>query len=77
MKNLGIPLLIATSLLLLTLVIFSSLNISFAWVYVLTVVGQFLLVFTVYKILTDDYTTDKTFDDFYEDYPIGKIKDHS
>ncbi|MAO07129.1 MAG: hypothetical protein CL596_00280 [Alteromonas sp.] len=77
MKNLGIPLLIATSILLLTLVIFSSLNISFAWVYVLTVVGQFLLVFTVYKILTDDYTTDKTFDDFYEDYPIGKIKDHS
>jgi len=31
-------------------------------------VGQLLLIFTVYKVLVDDYTTNKTFGDFYEDY---------
>ena len=25
----------------------------------------------VYKVLTDNYTTEKTFSDFYEDHPIG------
>jgi hypothetical protein len=31
-------------------------------------IGQILLIITVYKVLTDDYTTTKTFEDFYEDY---------
>jgi len=26
---------------------------------------------TVYKVLTDKYTTDKTFDDWYEDHPMS------
>jgi hypothetical protein len=29
------------------------------------------LVLMVYKVLTDNYKTDKTFEDFYEDHPIG------
>ncbi len=61
-----------TTLLLITVVIFSTMNISFGLVFYLTVGGQAMLVFTVYKVLTDDYTTDKEFDDFYEDYPIGR-----
>lgn len=72
MKTLAMPLVILTTLVLVLVSIFASLNIPFNWVFYTTVFGQGLLIFTVYKVLTDDYTTDKTFDDFYEDYPIGK-----
>jgi len=62
-----------TTLLLLTVTIFATMNLSFSWVFYLTVLGQLMLVFTVYKVLKDDYKTDKTFRDFYEDRPdLGK-----
>ncbi len=63
------PLLGFTTLVLITTTIFAGLNISFTWVFFLTIFGQGLLVFTVYKVLTDDYSTEKTFKDFYEDRP--------
>jgi hypothetical protein len=44
----------------------------FGWVFYLTVLGQALLIFSVFKVLRDSYTTDKTFKDFYEDHPIGQ-----
>ncbi len=48
-------------------------NLSFSWVFHITVLGQAMLVLTVYKILTDNYKTEKTFRDFYEDKPdLGK-----
>lgn len=71
MKNYALFLLFLTTLLLITVTLFSALDFSFAWVFYLTVLGQGLLVYTVYRILIDKYTTDKTFEDFYEDYPIG------
>lgn len=58
-----------TTLLLITVTIFAAMNLSFNWVFYLTVLGQIMLVFTVYKVLKDDYTADKTFKDFYEDRP--------
>jgi len=48
----------------------SSLNFPFNWVFFVTLFGQALLVWMVYKVLTDNYRTDKTFDDFYEDAPV-------
>lgn len=57
-------------LLVLTALVYT--NIGFSWVFILTVIGQLLVVLMVYKVLKDHYTTDKTFEDFYEDYPIGK-----
>lgn len=61
-----------TTLILVTVTIFASMNMAFNWVFYLTVFGQTMLVITVYKLLTDDYTTDKTFKDFYEDKPISR-----
>lgn len=58
-----------TTIILITLTIFVAINLSFSWVFFLTVLGQGLLVFTVYKVLRGDYQTDKTFKDFYEDRP--------
>ena len=60
-----------TTFLLVTLTIMVSMNFPFNWVFYLTVLGQVLLLYMVYKVLTDDYKTDRTFTDFYEDYPIG------
>ncbi len=62
-----------TTLLLLTVVIFSTMNLAFGWVFYTSCIGQAVLVYTVYKVLKDDYHTNKTFKDFYEDRPdLGK-----
>ena len=70
MKNIAIYLLAITTFLLLLVVVFSAMNFPYAWVFYLTVIGQIFLVVTVYKVLRDKYTTQKTFEDFYEDAPV-------
>ena len=60
-----------TTMLLLTVTIMVSMDMPFNWVFYLTCLGQILLAVMVYKVLTDNYSTDKAFSDFYEDYPIG------
>lgn len=58
---------------LVILTVSSQLGTSFKWIFTGTLIGQLLLLIMVYKILTDDYETDKTFEDFYEDRPdLGK-----
>lgn len=63
-----------TTLLLITVTIMAAMNLPFNWVFYITVLGQVALVFMVYKVLTDEYTTDKTFEDFYEDNPVGQYR---
>lgn len=72
MKSTPITYLVITSLILVTVAIFAAVGLAFSWIFYLTVFGEALLIFTVYKVLRDDYTTEKTFKDFYEDHPIGK-----
>lgn len=58
---------------LVILTVSSQLGTSFKWIFTGTLIGQLLLLTMVYKILTDDYETDKTFEDFYDDRPdLGK-----
>ena len=61
-----------TTLLLVGIVTMVFVNVSYPIVFYTVVVGQAWWIFTVYKVITDDYTTDKTFDDWYEDHPISK-----
>ena len=61
-----------TTMVLVSVTIMVSMNFPFNWVFYSTVFGQALVVYMVYKVLTDDYKTAKTFEDFYEDNPIGK-----
>jgi len=70
MKNTAIKLVLSISLLLVVLTIMADLNFPFSFMFFLTLFGQVLLIYTVYKVLTDKYTTDKTFDDWYEDHPM-------
>jgi len=59
-----------TTVLLVTVTIMAAMNFPFNWVFYLTLLGQVLVVLMVYKVLTDNYKTNKTFEDFYEDHPI-------
>lgn len=61
-----------TTVILILVVIFSGISATFPLVFILVAMGALLFIFSVYFILKDDYTTEKTFDDFYEDYPISK-----
>ena len=47
-------------------------QVAFIYMLCTTVAGQVLLIIMVYKILTDDYHTTKTFEDWYEDQPLKK-----
>lgn len=70
MKLSAISYLILTTLILVTIAIFTSLGFPFNYIFYLTILGEALWIFTVYKVLTDYYTTDKKFKNFYEDHPI-------
>lgn len=65
-----------TTLLLVTITIAVALNMPLNWIFYLTCIGQVFVVIMVYKVLRDNYTTDKTFDDFYEDHPIGQDENY-
>ena len=62
---------VITTLVLLTVIIMTTMNCSFKWVFYTTVVGQILVVVMVYKVLTDNYRTEKTFEHMYEDCPVN------
>ena len=74
MKNSPFPYVIITTLLLVTITVMSAMDFPFNWVFYLTVIGQVAVVMMVYKVLTDNYTTDKTFEYFYEDRPIQPLE---
>lgn len=61
-----------TTLFLICLTIAATMGYAFHWIFYATVIGQALVLVMVYRVLTDAYSTEKTFDDFYEDHPIPK-----
>lgn len=63
-----------TTLLLVMLTIMVSVNIAFTWVFYSMCLGQAMVIVMVYKVLKENYTTDKTFDNFYEDKPLNYRK---
>lgn len=63
---------VITTIFLVILTIGASMGFAFNWIFYATVLGQGLVILMVYKVLTDSYTTSKTFEDFYEDHPIGR-----
>ncbi|TDU43827.1 hypothetical protein BXY82_1246 [Gelidibacter sediminis] len=65
---------IITTLFLVLLTVMVAMDMPFNWVFYMTCIGQVFVVVMVYNVLTDNYTTSKTFDDFYEDHPIRKQK---
>lgn len=72
MRNSAMFWVVNTTIILVVVTIMAAMNFPFNWVFYVTVLGQSMVVYMVYKVLTDDYKTDKTFKDFYEDHPIGQ-----
>ncbi|MDP5081553.1 MAG: hypothetical protein NWP87_02775 [Winogradskyella sp.] len=66
-----------STLLLITITIMCALDVAFTWVFYLTVIGQISVVVMVYNVLRDNYTTDKTFEHFYEDHPVQPLEVYS
>lgn len=63
---------VITTSFLVILTIAASMNLAFNWIFYATVFGQGLVLLMVYKVLTDNYKTSKTFEDFYEDRPVSR-----
>ncbi|PID69232.1 MAG: hypothetical protein CSA39_05630 [Flavobacteriales bacterium] len=62
-----------TTFLLILLTALSFSKISFSWIFYLTIIGQALVVYMVYRVLIDQFTTNKTFDThFYQDSDIRR-----
>lgn len=74
MRNNAVLWVFATTGVLILLAIMTALNLPFNWIFYVTVAGQIMVVYMVYKVLRDSYSTDKTFDDFYEDHPMDRKK---
>ncbi|PIF01676.1 MAG: hypothetical protein CR994_00005 [Maribacter sp.] len=72
MKNSAMFWVANTTITLIILTVMATMDFPFNWVFYVTVLGQAMVIYMVYKVLTDDYTTKKTFKDFYEDHPIGQ-----
>ena len=74
MRNTAMFWVAVTTMVLISLTIMAAMNFPFNWIFYITFLGQIMLVYMVFRVLTDNYTTVKTFKDFYEDYPIkGEI----
>jgi uncharacterized membrane protein len=59
-----------TTFLLVMLTIMVAMEINFDFIFYTMCLGQAFVMVLVYKVLKDNYTTNKTFDDLYEDNPI-------
>jgi hypothetical protein len=69
MKNTAMFLVVITSVFLVIFTVFSQLDISLRIMNALFLAGNGLVLLMVYKVLTDKYSTSKTFKDWYEDHP--------
>lgn len=70
MRNAAIIWVFATTGVLVLLAIMTATGLPFNWIFYITVAGQIMVIYMVYTVLADHYTTKKTFDDFYEDHPM-------
>jgi len=73
MKNFAIKLVWLTTLYVFIFAALCLLNIPIQVLIIFLFIGYFLILFMVYKVLTDRYSTMKTFKDWYEDQPMDTL----
>lgn len=73
MKSFAMFLVVFTTAYLFVFSAFSQLDVSIKWMNVMFITGNFLFIWTVFKVLKDQYTTSKTFKDWYEDVPKNQL----
>ena len=72
MRQSGIFYVVISTILLVAVAVMVFYDLPFNLIFYTVVAGQAWWLLTIYKVLTEKYTTDKTFDDWYEDHPIGR-----
>ena len=75
MKNFAIKLVWFTTLFAVVFAGLSQTNIAISTAIVLFIVGQLLVIYMVYTVLTDNYSTAKTFKNWYEDHPRNTLNE--
>jgi uncharacterized membrane protein YqjE len=75
MKSYAIKLVWFTTLYLVMFTVLCRLNINYFVLMCMLVAGQFLVLWMVYKVLTDNYKTERTFKDWYEDRPVKTLEE--
>lgn len=70
MKNFVIKLVWFTTIYLLACIAFAQFKMAFPYLFVFCLTGQALIVYLVYKVLTDKFTTHHKFNDWYMDRPM-------
>ena len=75
MKNFAIKLLWFTTVFVFIFVVLCQTNIALPILLSLVSFGELLILFMVYTVLTDKYTTTKTFKDWYGDHPMDTFDD--
>ena len=73
MKNFAIKLVWLTTIYVFVFIGLCQTNTSLSVLMGLYIIGIFLIPFMVYKVLCDNYTTLKTFKDWYEDHPTKTL----
>lgn len=73
MKNDVLKLVWLMTACLLVFVVLSSVGVAFPILLTMLIVGQVLLMYTVYKVLTDNFHTRKRFKDWYADRPKKEL----
>lgn len=69
MKNFAIKLVWFTTAYLVVFTALSAVGIAYPLLWGMLLLGQFLVLYMVYKVLSAAYTTDKKFRDWYSDVP--------
>ena len=73
MKNFAIKLVWFTTAYVFFFAVLNQTNVDLRIIMSLHIVGVFLIPYLTYTVLTDNYKTDKTFKDWYEDHPMKTL----
>lgn len=73
MKNYALKLVWLMTACLFVFVVLSSIGVAFPVLLTMLIVGQVLLIYTVYKVLTDNFHTSRRFKDWYADMPKKEL----
>lgn len=75
MKNFATKLVWFTSAYVFFFAVLNQTNVDLRIIMSLHIVGMFLIPYLTYTVLTDNYKTDKTFKDWYEDHPMNTLNE--
>ena len=75
MKNFTMKLVWMTTVYVFVFAALNQTNVNIRILLLMHSIGFILIPFMTYTVLTDNYTTNKTFKDWYEDHPVDSLEE--